>query len=205
MLISIYITGILCKNSIVMNRIVLFLTIFCGASTHAYAQVPQVLSGGQEVMLTGTLPEVGIRAPSFELVDIDLTDVSLEDFKGQVKILNIVPSLDTTVCALSAIKFNEEVGKLLNTVIINVSMDLPFANKRFCELEHIKNIRALSAFRSSFGQDYGFQMKDGALRGLLARAVMLIDMHNVVRYVELVPDLAQEPNYEKVLAVLQEL
>ena len=181
------------------------MTILCGVSTHAYAQVPQVLFRGQEVMLVGALPKVGSRAPSFELVDIDLTDVSLEDFKGQVKILNIVPSLDTTVCALSAIKFNEEVGKLPNAVIINVSMDLPFANKRFCELEHIENIRALSAFRSSFGQDYGFQMKEGALRGLLARAVMLIDARNVVQYIELVPDIGQEPNYEKALAALQEL
>ena len=188
-----------------MNRILICLAVVCGASTHISAQVPQVLSSGQEVMLAGALPKIGSRAPAFELVDIDLADISLVDFKGQIKILNIVPSLDTTVCALSAIKFNEEVEKLSNTVIINVSMDLPFANKRFCELEHIKNIRALSAFRSSFGQDYGFQMREGVLRGLLARAVMIIDTRDVVQYIELVPDLAQEPNYEAALALLKEL
>lgn len=176
------------------------------AAQSASAKLPQVTHRGGAVTLTAALPSVGERAPEFELVDIDLTDVRLADFRGQVKILNIVPSLDTAVCAISATKFNDEVKKLTNTVIVNVSMDLPFANKRFCELGHIEDIRALSAFRApEFGTEYGVRMQDGVLRGLLARAVIVIDRRDVVRYVELVPDIGQEPDYESALATLKGL
>lgn len=172
----------------------------------AIEEIPTVIHRETVVELTAPLPKIGNIAPNFSLVDIDLSEVSLQDFAGMNKILNIVPSLDTPICALSAIKFNEEVGKLNNTVILNVSMDLPFANKRFCELEQIQNIRALSAFRAPhFGFTYGVRIKTGVLKGLLARSIILLDAENTVRYVELVPDIGNEPNYEKALAVLLEL
>jgi len=195
------------KNMIVQATSLLLLGMLAVAvPLTAEEDIPSVTLRGQPIALTGALPQVGSRAPLFELTDIDLSDVSLGDFEGQIKILSIVPSLDTSVCALSAIRFNEEVEKLENTVIVNISMDLPFANKRFCEESHTDNIRALSAFRAPhFGYAYGLRMKDGPMRGLLARAVIVLDARNVVRYVELVPDIAQEPDYEAALGVLRQL
>lgn len=172
----------------------------------ARAVPPQVTLKGRATTLTAPLPEVGTKAPSFQLTDTDLSEVSSVDFRGQVKILNVVPSLDTTTCALSATRFNKEVQRMTNTVILNVSMDLPFASKRFCELGHIENIRTLSAFRApNFGHSYGLRMTDGPLRGLLARAVVLIDQDDIVRYVELVPEIGQEPDYDAALAAVKRL
>lgn len=166
--------------------------------------IPTVVHKGNEVALTAPLPAVGTKAPAFELVDIDLSEVQLSDFEGQIKILNIVPSLDTTICSISATKFNEEAQKLKDAVIINISMDLPFANKRFCELGHIEDIRALSAFRApDFGSRYGLLMQSGVLRGLLARAVIVVDQNDIIRYIELVPDIGKEPNYDGALQAVK--
>ena len=166
------------------------------------AQEPQatVLLKGQVVALSGQLPQVGSAAPDFRLVDTALQEVSLATYGGKKKIISIVPSLDTSVCALSARVFNERINQLSDAVLLNVSVDLPFAAKRFCEAEGLENIEALSAFRSPhFGQSYGVRIEEGALKGLLARAVLVLDGSNTVRYSELVPDISSEPNYDEIL------
>jgi thiol peroxidase len=132
--------------------------------------------------------------------------VSLADFRGHTKILNIVPSLDTRVCAASARRFNEEVKNLDNTVVLNVSADLPFAQKRFCESNDIDSVVTLSQLRNrEFGRRYGIEQADGPEAGLLARAVVIIDGDNTVRYTQLVPEISQEPDYEEVLGAVKKL
>jgi thiol peroxidase len=144
---------------------------------------------------------VGAKAPDFKLTGGDMADVSLASFAGKKKILNIVPSLDTKVCALSTRRFNEEASKLDNTVVLVISNDLPFAQKRFCTTEGIANVVALSELRTrDFGADYGVRMTDGKLAGLLSRAVVVLDGDDKVVYTEQVPEIAQEPDYEKALA-----
>lgn len=156
---------------------------------------------GTPFKLAGTLPTVGKKAPAFKLAAGDLSDKQLADFKGKTKIISIVPSLDTPVCAISAKKFNEAVSKRDNVVLLNVSADLPFAQGRFCESNSLKNIVTLSTFRSpSFGTDYGIQIAEGPLAGLMGRAVLVIDPSDNVTYVELVTEITQEPNYDAALA-----
>jgi len=155
---------------------------------------------GTPIQLAGSFPAVGNAAPAFKLVAGDLSDKQLADFKGKTKILNIVPSLDTPVCAISARKFNESVSNCENVLLLNISADLPFAQGRFCETNALRNIVTLSTFRSpSFGTDYGVKIADGPLAGLMARAVIVIDATNTVTYTELVPEIAQEPNYDAAL------
>ena len=164
-----------------------------------------VLIGGADVALSGVLPEVGSVAPDFLLVDTDLQEVTLASYEGKNKIISVVPSLDTRVCALSARKFNEHINELDNTVMINVSVDLPFAARRFCEAEGLEKIVALSAFRAPhFGHQYGLRIEEGAFEGLLARAVVVLDDSNTVIYSELVPDIGLEPNYEAILSAINE-
>jgi len=164
----------------------------------------QVTLKGQPLQINGVLPHAGASAPLFTLTSQSLADVSLGKFAGKKKILNIVPSLDTSVCAASARKFNAAVADLPDVELINISMDLPFAQKRFCESERLEHITTLSAFRYPiFGVDYGVQIKDGPLAGLLARAVLVLDSRNLVRYVQLVPEIAQEPDYEAALAAVR--
>jgi thiol peroxidase len=164
----------------------------------------QVTLNGQPLQVSGVLPQAGATAPLFTLTSQSLADVTLGKFAGRKKILNIVPSLDTNVCAASARKFNAAVAGLSDVVLINISMDLPFAQKRFCESEKLENITTLSAFRYPlFGVDYGVQIKDGPLAGLLARAVFVLDERNVIRHVQLVPEIAQEPDYEAALAAVR--
>jgi len=156
---------------------------------------------GTPFKLAGTFPSVGQQAPNFKLAAGDLSDKQLADFKGKTVILSIVPSLDTPVCAISAQKFNEAVSKRDNVVMINVSADLPFAQGRFCESKALRNIVTLSTFRSpTFGTDYGIQLAEGPLAGLMARAVIVIAPTGKITYVELVPEIAQEPNYDAALA-----
>ena len=155
---------------------------------------------GNPIETVGELPKVGTRAPDFSLLKQDLTRVSLKDFPGK-KVLNIFPSVDTAVCATSVRKFNEIVSKRGVTVLC-VSEDLPFATKRFCGAENLDQVVALSAFRSSFGQDYGVEMKTGPLAGLSSRAVVVLDENNQVVHVEQVPEIAQEPDYEAALSKL---
>ncbi len=156
---------------------------------------------GNPVHTTGELPAKGTKAPNFRLVRGDLGDATLLDFAGKVKILNITPSLDTSVCALSAKRFDAEAGRLAGLVVLNVSRDLPFAASRFCKTEGLANIVTLSDMRDrAFGRDYGVEMIDGPLAGLLSRAVVVIDGADKVVYTEQVPEIGKEPNYEAALA-----
>ncbi|NLG36168.1 MAG: thiol peroxidase [Lentisphaerae bacterium] len=159
---------------------------------------------GSPVRTSGVLPAAGSKAPDFILTKTDLSDVSLKDFSGKKKILNIVPSLDTGVCAASAKKFNEAVSALEDTVLLNVSADLPFAAGRFCESNGIHNIVTLSTFRSpGFAKDYGVKIEEGPLAGLTARAVVVLDEQDEVLYTEQVPEIAQEPDYFTALAAVK--
>ncbi|MFA6506148.1 MAG: thiol peroxidase [Treponemataceae bacterium] len=156
---------------------------------------------GSPISTVGSLPKVGAKAPDFLLTDGSLSDKRLSDYKGKIKILNIVPSLDTSVCALSAKKFDAEVSKLSNVVVLTISCDLPFAQGRFCKAEGVNNVIPLSQMRNrAFGKDYGVEMIDGPLAGILSRAVVVLGTDDVVRYTEQVPEITQEPDYPKAIA-----
>ena len=158
---------------------------------------------GNPVTLAGELPAVGSTAPDFTLVDKDLGDKSLADFAGKKKLLNIVPSLDTPVCATSTKHFNASMAGKADAVALVISADLPFAMGRFCGAEGIDNIVALSMMRSrSFAKDYGVLIEDGPLAGITARAVVVLDADNTVVYTQLVPEITQEPDYDAALAAL---
>lgn len=159
---------------------------------------------GVPITLFGAFPAIGQIAPAFTLVDKDLKDVSLKDFAGKRKVLNIVPSLDTAVCATSTRKFNEAASTLDNTVVLVISADLPFAMNRFCVAEGLNNVTTLSLMRGrDFMRNYGVKIADSALAGLTARAVMVLDEHDRVLHAELVDDITHEPNYDAALAVLK--
>lgn len=163
-----------------------------------------VTLGGNPIHLAGELPKPGSPAPAFSLVAADLRDLTLKDFAGKRKVLNIVPSLDTPVCATSTRKFNEQAGSLPNTVVLVISADLPFAMKRFCETEGLKNVVSLSTMRGrEFLKSYGVGIEDGPLAGITARAVVVLDENNKVLHAELVPEIKQEPNYDAALAALK--
>jgi thiol peroxidase len=153
---------------------------------------------------SGELPKIGTRAPPFaHLIDSNLKDYSLSDFHGKKKILSIVPSLDTAVCSLSAKKFNEAIKEHPEVQVLVISADLPFAQKRICMQENLMNIKTLSLMRSKeFAQSYGVLIIDGALAGLCARAVIVLDEHDNVIYTELVHEITNEPNYDKALQSL---
>jgi thiol peroxidase len=156
---------------------------------------------GNAIHTAGELPKVGEKAPDFQLTGSDLKDVSLASYAGKKKILNIVPSLDTPVCQTSTRHFNEDAGKLPNTVVLVISNDLPFAQKRFCTTEGLANVVPLSELRTrDFGAAYGVRISDGPMAGLLSRAVVVVDEHDKVVYTEQVPEIAQEPDYTKALA-----
>lgn len=158
---------------------------------------------GNPIHTVGNLPEVGSQAPDFKLTKTDLSDVTLADFKGKRIILNISPSLDTSICATSVRKFNEEAVKLDNTVVLYASLDLPFAHNRFCTTEGIENVVSLSELHDrNFGESYGVRIVDGPMAGLYSRAVVVIDEDGKVAYTEQVPEIVQEPNYEAALAIL---
>lgn len=155
---------------------------------------------GNPIHTIGDLPALGAKAPDFKLVDGDLKDVHLATFQGKRKVLNIVPSLDTSVCATSTRKFNEKAGALKNTVVLVVSSDLPFASKRFCTTEGLKNVVPLSLMRSrDFAKHYGVLITDGPLQGITARAVVVIDENDKVIHRQLVPEIGQEPDYDAAL------
>lgn len=155
---------------------------------------------GNPVQTTGELPGKGAEAPDFTLVKGDLSEAKLSDFKGKYVVLNIFPSLDTGVCAASVRRFNQEAASLENTVVLGISADLPFAAGRFCSAEGIENVVTLSSFRdTAFGKDYGLLMTDGPLKGLLARAVVIVNPEGKVVHTELVPEIAQEPDYHSAI------
>ncbi len=158
---------------------------------------------GNPVKLSGDLPAVGSTAPAFKLVDKDLGDKTLDDFAGKKKLLNIVPSLDTPVCATSTKRFNEAFAGRSDAVALVISADLPFAMGRFCGAEGVENVVSLSMMRSrNFAKDYGVLIEDGPLAGITARAVVVLDADNQVVYTQLVPEITQEPDYDAALAAL---
>lgn len=154
---------------------------------------------GNAVTTIGNLPESGMTVKDFALVNEKLEVKELSEYSGKKKIFNIFPSIDTGVCASSARKFNEKAGKLENTVVINVSKDLPFALGRFCAAEGLDHVETLSDFRGTFGDDYGVTITDGPMKGLLSRAVIVTDENGQVFYTEQVPEITSEPDYEAAL------
>jgi thiol peroxidase len=163
-----------------------------------------VTLGGNPITVAGTLPKKGDTAPEFTLTGKDLKDVGLKDFAGKRKVLNIVPSLDTPVCAKSTKLFNEKAGSLPNTVVLVISADLPFAAGRFCTAEGINNVVTLSTVRGGdFKSKYGVDIASGPLAGVTARAVVVLDASNKVLHAELVPEIKQEPDYDAALAALK--
>ncbi len=159
---------------------------------------------GNPVSTNGELPEVGSKAPSFRLTGSDLADVDLDGFAGKRKVLNIVPSLDTAVCAASARYFNQAAADKGDTAVLVISADLPFAQGRFCSTEGLDNVIPLSMMRNrDFARDYGVLLLDGPLAGICARAVIVLDENDTVRYTQLVDEITTEPDYEAALAALE--
>lgn len=164
----------------------------------------QITLKGNPVHTLGELPKTGSQAPDFKLVKADLSEATLSNYTGKRKVLNIFPSVDTPTCAMSVRKFNQNAAALRNTVVLNISADLPFAQKRFCAAEGIQNVETLSTFRSTFGTDYKVQFTDSPLKGLCSRAVIILDENNKVLYTEQVGEIANEPNYDKALSTLND-
>ena len=159
--------------------------------------------GGNPINTLGDLPATGTTAPDFQLVMNDLSTATISDYRGQKVVMNIFPSIDTGTCAASVRKFNEKASQLENTVVLCISRDLPFAQKRFCGAEGLENVITLSDFKDgSFGKAYGLELVDGKLAGLHSRAVVVVDETGNVKYTEQVSEIADEPNYDAVLAVL---
>lgn len=159
---------------------------------------------GNPVEISGTLPAVGAKAPAFTLVDKAMQDVTLENFAGKRKVLNIFPSIDTPTCAMSVRAFNKHASSMDNTVVLNISADLPFAQTRFCAAEGVENVVNLSTLRGhDFLKNYGVLIASTKLAGLAARAVIVLDEANVIKHVELVSEIAHEPNYDAALAALK--
>ena len=159
---------------------------------------------GNPINLKGTMPKVGAKAPDFKLTKSDLSAVDLGALGKKKKVVVTVPSLDTSVCQTETRKFNEKASGLGDVEVLIVSADLPFAQKRFCETEGLKSVTAASDVRDrSFGERWGVAIADGPLQGVMARAVFVLDENNTVKYSELVPEIAQEPNYDKALAALK--
>lgn len=166
--------------------------------------MPQTVTlGGNPIQIGGTLPKTGDTAPAFKLVAKDLSDVSLDNYAGKRKVLNIFPSIDTPTCATSVRKFNAEAAQLKNTVVLCISADLPFAQSRFCGAEGLDNVQTLSTMRGrEFLQNYGVAIESGPIAGVAARAVVVLDENNRVLHSELVSEIKNEPNYDAALAVL---
>ncbi|WP_083996795.1 thiol peroxidase [Chryseobacterium sp. BLS98] len=171
-------------------------------SVFSFAQ-NTVLMGGKPVHTHSKLPAVNKPAPKFTLTDVTMKDQTLDSYKGKYVILNIFPSVDTGVCSASVHHFNEDAGNIPNTVVLCISKDLPFAQKRFCGAEGIKNVVMLSDFRSDFGKTYGVEITDSVMKGLLSRAVVVIDPSGKIIYEEQVADISHEPNYEAAIAAVK--
>ena len=162
-----------------------------------------VTLGGNPVQTNGDLPAIGSTAPEFSLVGSDLSEVTLADHAGKNLVISIFPSIDTPTCATSVRTFNERAASLDNTAVLNVSADLPFAQGRFCGAEGIENVATASTFRNSdFAEKYGVKLIDGKFEGLCARAVVVVGADGTVKYTELVPEIAQEPDYDAALGSL---
>ncbi|HET9701909.1 MAG TPA: thiol peroxidase [Burkholderiales bacterium] len=163
-----------------------------------------VTLAGNPINVEGNFPKAGQKAPEFRLVDKDLKDVSLKDFAGKRKVLNIVPSLDTPVCAQSTRVFNKRASEASNTVVLVIAADLPFAMSRFCGAEGLNNVITLSTMRGAeFKRNYGVDITSGPIAGVTARAVVVLDENDRVLHAELVPEIKNEPNYDAALAALK--
>lgn len=174
-----------------------------GFAQNTKASSNTVLMRGETVRTYSKLPALNKPAPKFTLTDVNMNDQTLESYKGRYVILNIFPSVDTGVCSASVHHFNEDAANLPNTVVLCISKDLPFAQKRFCGAEGIENVVMLSDFRSDFGWNYGVEMIDSPMKGLLSRAVVVIDPSGNIIYEEQVPDISQEPNYEAAIKAVK--
>lgn len=164
----------------------------------------QITLKGNPCHTCGDLPEVGSAAPNFRLVSGDMQDKTLDDYKGKRKVINIVPSLMTPVCQTQTRTFNEKAAGASNTAVLVVSADLPFAQKEFCSTHGIDNVEALSLMRTkAFAKDYGVLITDGPLEGITARAVVVVDENDKVVHTQLVPEIAEEPDYDAALAALK--
>ncbi len=158
---------------------------------------------GNPINTFSDLPKIGSKAPEFKLTAGDLSDKALDQWKGKKIILNIFPSIDTSVCANSVRRFNAEASSLKNTVVLCISRDLPFAQARFCGAEGLDNVITLSSMKDeSFGKEYGVKIIDGPMESLLARSVLIVDEEGKIKYTQLVPEIVEEPNYEDVLSNL---
>jgi thioredoxin-dependent peroxiredoxin len=156
------------------------------------------------IKVEGSFPKIGDQAPNFSLVNRELKDVTLDEFAGKKKVLNIVPSLDTPVCAISTQKFNEKASNMNNTVVLIIAADLPFAMSRFCDNEGLDKVVTLSTMRGGeFMKNYGVAITDGPLAGITARAVLVLDENNKVIHAQLVPEIKDEPDYDAALSALQ--
>ncbi len=163
----------------------------------------KITLGGNTINTNGKLPTVGVKAPEFQLTKTDLSSVSLADYEGSKLVLNIFPSVDTGVCASSIRGFNEKASSLENTKVLCISRDLPFAQNRFCGAEGLLNVESLSDFNTgNFGKNYGLEIIEGIFNGLHSRVVIVLDEKGIVKYTEQVPEIGNEPNYEKALASL---
>jgi len=162
-----------------------------------------VTRAGTPIEVAGTFPKKGAKAPAFSLVGADLSDLTLDSYAGKRKVLNIFPSIDTPTCAMSVRKFNQRANEVANTVVLCISADLPFAQKRFCAAEGLANVVNLSTLRGSrFLEDYGVLLASGPMAGLAARAVVVLDENDKVLHAELVPEIKTEPDYDAALKVL---
>jgi len=164
----------------------------------------QVTFKGKAVNTAGELPKIGSQAPDFLLTKTDLSDITLKDVAGKRVVLNIFPSVDTSVCAMSVRRFNAEISKVENAVVLCISRDLPFAHARFCGAEGLDNVVSVSELRNlDFGKSYGMRITDGPLAGLLARAVVILDVKGKVLYTQLVPEITEEPDYDAAMNILK--
>lgn len=157
---------------------------------------------GNDVNTNAALPAVGSKLPNFNLVAKDLSEKSLSDYAGKSVVLSVNPSYDTGVCQATARHFNKAVGERGDAVVLMISADLPFAQKRFCEAEGLNHVVTLSSFRSSFAKDFGLELIDGPLKGLTARAVIVVGADGIVKSSELVPEITTEPNYDAAIVAL---
>ena len=163
-----------------------------------------VTLAGNPIKVEGSFPKIGDHAPNFSLVNRELKNVTLDEFAGKKKVLNIVPSLDTPVCAISTQKFNEKASNMNNTVVLIIAADLPFAMSRFCDNEGLDKVVTLSTMRGGeFMKNYGVAITDGPLAGITARAVLVLDENNKVIHAQLVPEIKDEPDYDAALSALQ--
>ena len=181
-----------------------FASLFLAAASFAQDMNGTAITlGGKPIHTVGKLPAVGTSVKNFTLTGVDLADKTFADYKGKYVIMNIFPSVNTGVCSRSVRKFNEDAAGLKNATVLCISKDLPFAQKQFCGAEGINNVVMLSDFRSDFGSTYGVKIADGPMKGLLSRAVIVVDPTGKIVYEQQVPEIGQEPNYTAAIAAIK--